>query len=482
MERPTKETKHAPLCPHAKKCGGCQLTNMTYEEQLSFKQGKVIKLLGRFGHVKEILTTGQPFYYRNKVQAAFGRTRGGEIISGVYQSSTHNIVKVDSCLLEDPRADAIVVTIRKMLKEFKLTVYNENNQTGFLRHALVKAAQGTGEIMVVLVTGTKEFKSKNAFCAELRKRHPEITTIVQNVNRKFTSLVLGDEETVLYGNGYITDELLGKKFMISPKSFYQINYEATKLLYRTALDYADIKKTDRVIDAYAGVGTIGMLCSDGAREVLSVELNADAVRDAKKNSKLNGIQNMRFVCADATEFITEMAQSGETADIVIMDPPRAGSTVQFMKSVFALGPKKVVYVSCNPETLARDLDYFTRNQYKVRKIQPVDMFPNTGHVETVVLLSKGNISSQNVRVEFSLEDMDMSRFQQGATYEQIQEWVQEKYGFHVTHLNIAKTKRKCGLIERQNYNLPKSEDSRSPETPKEKEEAIIEAFRHLGMI
>ena len=291
-------------------------------------------------------------------------------------------------MLEDPRADAIIVTVRKMLKEFKLTVFNENNQTGFLRHVLVKVAQGTGQIMVVLVTGTKEFKSRNAFCAELKKRHPEITTIVQNVNRKFTSLVLGEEETILYGDGYITDELLGKKFIISPKSFYQVNGEATKLLYQTALEYADIKENDRVIDAYAGVGTIGMLCADAAKEVLSVELNPDAVKDAKKNAKLNGIKNMRFLCADATVLLTEMAEERETAEIVIMDPPRAGSTVQFMKSVCALGPKKIVYVSCNPETLARDLDYFVRNQYKVKKIQPVDMFPNTGHVEVVALITR----------------------------------------------------------------------------------------------
>lgn len=375
-------------CPVAKKCGGCQLTNLPYEEQLSFKQAKEIKLLGRFARVEEILSTGEPYYYRNKVQAAFGRTRGGEIISGVYQSSTHNIVKVDACLLEDPRADAVIVTVRKMLREFKLTVFNENSQTGFLRHVLVKVAQGTGEIMVVLVTGTREFKSKNAFCNALLQRHPEITTIVQNVNRRFTSLVLGEEETVLYGSGYITDELMGKKFMISPKSFYQINYKATELLYGTALRYAQISESDRVIDAYAGVGTIGMLCADRAKEVLSVELNPDAVADARKNAKLNGIKNMRFICADAAQYISDMAKAGETADIVIMDPPRAGSTVQFMKSVCALGPKKIVYVSCNPETLARDLDYFVKNKYKVRRIQPVDMFPNTGHVETVVLMTR----------------------------------------------------------------------------------------------
>ena len=380
-------------CPVCKKCGGCQLTNMPYEEQLSFKQAKVIKLLGRFGRVSGIMSAGQPFYYRNKVQAAFGRTRGGEIVSGVYQSSTHRIVKVDSCLLEDQRADAIIVTVRKMLKEFKLTVYNENNGTGFLRHVLVKVANGTGQIMVVLVTGTRDFKSKNAFCTELLRRHPEITTIVQNVNDQFTSLVLGDGESVLYGDGYITDELLGKKFIISPKSFYQVNYEATKLLYTTVLEYAGLGGGERVVDAYAGVGTIGMLCADRCAEVLSVELNADAVADARKNAKMNGIKNMTFVCADATRFLSDMAAEKETMDLVIMDPPRAGSTLQFMKSVCALAPKKVVYVSCNPETLARDLDYFVRNGYKVRKIQPVDMFPNTSHVEVVTLITRAGVEA-----------------------------------------------------------------------------------------
>ncbi|MCH5198193.1 MAG: 23S rRNA (uracil(1939)-C(5))-methyltransferase RlmD [Oscillospiraceae bacterium] len=375
-------------CPAAKKCGGCQLTNMSYEEQLSFKQGRAVKLLGKFGRVERILSTNKPFFYRNKVQAAFGRTRSGEIISGVYQSSTHNIVKVDRCYIEDKKADAIIVTIRKMLKEFKLTVYNENNGTGFLRHVLIKTAKNTGEVMVVLVTGSREFKSKNAFCTELLRRHPEITTIIQNVNSKFTSLVLGEEQTVLFGSGYITDVLMGKKFIISPKSFYQINPEATVLLYETALKFADIKAADTVIDAYAGVGTIGMLCSDKAKEVISVEMNPDAVKDAKKNARLNNIENMSFVCADATEFLSELAKEGDKADVVIMDPPRAGSTLKFMKSVCVLSPKTVVYVSCNPETLARDLNFFVKNGYKVKKIQPVDMFPNTSHIETVVLISK----------------------------------------------------------------------------------------------
>lgn len=373
-------------CPVAKKCGGCQLTNMTYEQQLKFKQTAEIKLLGKFCHVNEIIGMESPFHYRNKVQAAFGRTKGGMIISGVYQSSTHNIVKVDSCLIEDEKADKIIVTIRELLKSFKLTVYNDRTGTGFLRHVLIKRAFGTGEIMVVLVTGTAEFKSKNNFCKALLKEQPEITTIVQNINNNFTSLVLGDRQIVLYGDGYIVDELLGYKFRISPKAFYQVNYKGTEVLYGKALEFADISENDVVIDAYSGVGTIGIIASGKAKSVISVELNKDAVKDAKINADLNKLKNIRFFCADATEFLLAAAEENEKIDVVMMDPPRAGSTVAFMKSVCKLAPKKVVYISCNPETLARDLLYFTKNGYKVKKIQPVDMFPHTKHIETVVLL------------------------------------------------------------------------------------------------
>lgn len=375
-------------CAVAKKCGGCQLTNMTYEQQLSYKQGKEIKLLGKFCRVSKIIGMDNPYHYRNKVQAAFGRTRGGMIISGVYQSSTHNIVKVDSCLIEDEKADEIIVTIREMIKSFHLTVYDDRTGNGFLRHVLIKRAFGTGEIMVVLVTGTAIFKSKNDFCKALLKKHPEITTIIQNINNNFTSLVLGEKEIVLYGNGYITDELLGFRFRISAKSFYQINYEGTKCLYSKAMEFAEISEEDRVIDAYSGVGTIGIIASQYAKEVISVELNKDAVRDAKINASINKIDNIRFFCADATEFLLSAAKENEKIDVVLMDPPRAGSTVEFMKSVCTLAPEKVVYISCNPETLARDLVYFTKNGYKVKKIQPVDMFPHTNHVETVVLLSQ----------------------------------------------------------------------------------------------
>lgn len=377
-------------CSVAKKCGGCQLTNMPYEEQLRFKQAKVIKYVGRFCHIDEIIGMTDPWHYRNKVQAAFGRTRSGMIISGVYQSSTHHIVKIDDCKIEDRKADEIIVSIRNLIKSFHLTVYDERTSVGFLRHVLVKRAFGTGEIMVVLVTGTPIFKSKKDFCKALLKEHPEITTIIQNVNNNFTSMVLGERETVLYGKGYITDKLLNKKFRISPKSFYQINYAGTEILYKKAMEFAKIKNTDRVIDAYCGVGTIGIIASDYAKEVVAVELNKDAVKDAKINSSINGIDNIHFFCDDATEFLLSAAKEHEKFDVVLMDPPRAGSTKEFIKSVSVLGPEKVVYVSCNPETFARDVEIFYKNGYKLKKCQPVDMFPHTNHVECVGLLAKMN--------------------------------------------------------------------------------------------
>ncbi len=376
------------ICPVSRKCGGCQLMNMTYEEQLAFKQAKVIKLLGSFHRVNKIIGMNNPFHYRNKVQAAFGRTRSGEIISGVYQSSTHNIVKTDSCLIEDDKADEIILTIRKLVKSFKLTVFDERNQRGFLRHVLVKHGFSTGEIMVVLVTGTSNFPSKNNFISELLRLHPEITTIIQNVNNKYTSMVLGDKETVLYGKGYIEDILCGCTFRISPKSFYQINPIQTEILYNKAIDFAELSGSERVIDAYCGIGTIGIVASKKAGEVIGCEVNPDAIRDAKVNAKINDIKNIQFICADAGEFMLSLKEQGERCDVLFMDPPRAGSDKKFLSSAVALMPEKIVYISCNPETQQRDLTYLTRNGYKVKKIQPVDMFPYTNHVECVVRLSR----------------------------------------------------------------------------------------------
>ena len=275
-------------CPNFKKCGGCQLQNMTYDEQLSFKQAKTIKYLGRFGHVEEIIGMEKPYHYRNKVQAAFGYQRG-RIISGVYQSSTKSVVAVDSCMIEDILADEIIVTIRKLLKSFKLKPFNDVTMKGFLRHVLIKRGFLSGEIMVVLVTSVMEFNKQSQFVNALLSRHPEITTVVQNVNNKRTSLVLGQESRVLFGSGYIEEELCGFRFRISPKSFYQINPVQTEVLYGKAIEYAELKGTEKVIDAYCGIGTIGLIASKNVKELIGCEVNSDAIKDAKINAKINNI-------------------------------------------------------------------------------------------------------------------------------------------------------------------------------------------------
>ncbi len=388
MEQTKTGARRAP-CPNRKKCGGCQLTNMSYEEQLAFKQSRVQRLVGRFCPVRPIVGMDEPYCYRNKVQAAFGLDRGRRIVSGVYQSSTHRIVPVDDCQLEDDTADRIIVTIREMLPRYKLTAFDERTGQGFLRHVLVKRAFATGQVMVVLVSGTKIFPPQRVFTAELVRRYPEIATVIHNVNDKFTSLVLGKQEKVLYGKGYIEDVLCGCRFRISAHSFYQINPVQTEILYKTAVEYAGLTGTERVLDAYCGIGTIGMVASRAAGEVAGVELNRDAVRDAIANARLNGIRNCWFTCADAGEFMESLAAEGKKADVVFLDPPRAGSTERFIASLAKMAPRRVVYISCNPVTLARDLAWFRQYGYRAEIAQPVDMFPHTEHIETVVLLTRG---------------------------------------------------------------------------------------------
>ena len=477
-----KGSKGRTPCPLAHKCGGCQLQNLSYKEQLAWKQRKVEKLLKKFGKVSPIIGMDDPWHYRNKVQAAFGVQRGGRIVSGVYQSSTHRIVPVDSCLIEDKKADEIIVTIRNLMKSFKLTAYDEYHEEGILRHVLVKRGFATNQIMVVLVTSGPIFPSKRNFVGALLKKHPDITTVIQNINPYRTSLVLGERENVLYGSGYIEDILCGMRFRISSRSFYQINPVQTQVLYGKAVELAALTGKETVIDAYCGIGTIGLIASRSAGQVVGAELNPEAVTDAVANAQLNQAENIRFVAADAGEFMAEMADAGQKADVVFMDPPRAGSDEAFLSSLVQLMPERIVYISCNPETQARDLAYLTKQGYRVQAIQPVDMFPHTNHVETVVLLSKGEVDSKKIRVEFSLEDMDMSEFQDGATYPQIKEYVLEHTGLKVSNLYISQIKRKCGIEVGKNYNLPKSEDSRQPQCPPEKEKAIREALKYYGMI
>jgi len=347
-------------------------------------------LLEPFCKMEPIIGMEQPTHYRNKVHAVFGEDRKHNIISGIYEEGTHRIVPVDSCLIENEKADAIIVSIRDLLRSFKIRPYNEDTGYGLLRHVLVRTGHVTGQIMVVLVLSSPVMPSKNNFVKALLKLHPEITTVVVNVNNKGTSMVLGDKEQVIYGKGYIEDVLCGKTFRISPKSFYQVNPVQTEKLYNKALEYADLQGKEVVLDAYCGTGTIGIIASDHAGQVIGVELNADAIKDAKENAKRNNVKNIQFYQNDAGQFLVGMAEQGAKVDVVLMDPPRSGSDEAFLSSVVKMKPQRIVYVSCNPETLARDLKYLTKNGYKVKKGVGCDMFPFTSHCESVVLLVKTN--------------------------------------------------------------------------------------------
>lgn len=346
------------------------------------------ELLGGVCPVRPIIGMEEPYHYRNKVHAVFGLDRKNNPISGIYKEGTHRILPVDSCLIEDQKADEIIVTIRSMLRSFKIRVFDEDTGYGLLRHVLIRRGFTTGEILVVLVTASPVFPSKNNFVKALREKHPEITTIVQNINGRSTSMVLGDKEHVLYGKGYIEDFLCGLRFRISSRSFYQINSAQTEKLYAKAMELAELTGNETVLDAYCGIGTIGLIASKHAGKVIGVELNQDAVRDAVQNAKKNGITNAQFFCNDAGRFMSHMAARGESADVVFMDPPRSGSTEEFIDAVALMQPKRVVYISCGPDTLARDLKIFAKHGYRAKEAWPVDLFGWTGHVETVVLMSK----------------------------------------------------------------------------------------------
>ena len=373
-------------CPAYKKCGGCQL-DVTYQQQLSYKNRTVIKLLGRYCRVSPILGMDDPLHYRCKVSSAFGYSRG-QVITGVWQSSAGKIAKIDNCALEDERAGRIVRTIASLLPSFKIKTYDERNRSGFLRFVTIRIGKQSGQILVALGTGSGAFPCKHDFVRALTEKCPEITTVVQNVSTDRLNLVLGEKETVLYGDGFITDSLCGCTFRISARSFFQINPTQTEKLYATAVDFAELDGSETVIDAYAGVGTIGIIASKKAKSVLSVEQNSDAVKNAIENVNRNHAENVRVLCADAGEFMEELAQNGESADVVFTDPPRAGCSRQFLHALLALSPKKIVYISCNPETLARDLYFLTKNGYEAKKIQPVDMFPYTKHIEVVTCLER----------------------------------------------------------------------------------------------
>ncbi len=491
-QRPAREIRWN--CPAAAKCGGCQLTRLSYAEQLQWKQQRVAELLDGICEVRPILGMDDPFHYRNKVHAVLAVDKAGKPISGVYAMGTHRVVPVRHCLIEDRRADRIIQTIVAMLPAYKLRIYNEYTHRGFLRHILIRTGHVTGQIMVVLVATSLEFPGKKAFVQELIQRHPEITTVVLNCNQRETSMVLGTKEITLYGEGYMEDELCGKRFRISPQSFYQVNAKQCEVLYRTAIDAAHLTGAETLLDAYCGTGTIGLCASDGCKQLIGVELNADAIRDAKENARRNGVENARFLCDDAGRFMQKLAKDGNAPDVVMMDPPRAGSDQKFLQSLLMLKPKRVVYVSCNPETLARDLRVLVDGGYQAEWATPVDMFPGTEHVETVVLLSHKKADSYiHIDVEFGegegkipvdsiAKRAEAYKPKEKVTYKMIKEYIEAKYGFKVHTAYIAEVKRNLGLPM---YDAPNAvEELKQPRkhpTP-EKVEAIKDALRYFAVI
>lgn len=385
-EQPAKKTKSR--CPWSGKCGGCTMIDVPYEDQIQDKQQVVEELIGDFGPVEPMIRMKNPGRYRSKVTSIFGMDSHKKPVCGVYREKSHEIVPVKTCLIEDRRADGIVQTIFELLPSFKMKVYDERTGYGMIRAVQVRIGHATGQIMVTIVTNGPAFPSKKNFIDALLEREPSITTVVQNINDRPTTMVLGNREKVLYGKGYIEDVLCGRKFRLSSRSFYQVNPIQTEKLYNVAIDMAGLSGKETVFDAYCGIGTIGICAADRAAEVISVELNGDAVEDAKENVCLNGLSNVQVYADDAGRFMTEMAQKKQKVDVLFMDPPRAGASFDFLQSALILGPKKIVYVSCNPETLADNLSYLADGGYTMTKAVPVDMFPYTENIETVALLRK----------------------------------------------------------------------------------------------
>ena len=381
----------AKQCPKASSCGGCAFNGIKYSKQLERKQEVVDNLLRPFGPVAPILGMENPFFYRNKVQSVFGLNSRGETVSGIYREGTHKLIPVRDCMIEDQQADAVLSTIRELVRSFSIPPYDEDTGLGAIRHVLIRRAVATDQTLVVLVSGSPTFKPKDAFIRTLVEKHPSVKTVLLHVNNQKTSMVLTDGPCkVLYGEGRIEDELCNLRFRISAKSFYQVNpYQAARL-YTIAMRMARFKGNESIIDAYCGTGTIGLIAASwGAGHVTGIELNSDAVEDANANAELNGLSNVSFICADASAELKRMAKDKEHADVVFLDPPRSGSDERFLASVIKLAPETVIYISCNPETLARDLRYLTKmGPYRMIGAQPVDMFPQTGHIETVALITR----------------------------------------------------------------------------------------------
>ena len=476
-------------CPVAGPCGGCSLRHLDYAAELRAKQESVLDAFRRIGGLEvpvlDILPSPDVDRYRNKVQFPVGIDKNGVPCIGFYAGRTHRIVPCPDCKLQPSVLNEIGNALCAFFAQQVIRPYDEQSGKGLVRHIFLRRGAHSGQIMVCLVCTRAKLPHAEQLCTALRGQFPAISTILLNVNAKNTNVILGSENHILYGPGYIEDTLCGVPVRLGPLSFYQVNTLAAERLYGVAAQYAQLTPDDTLLDLYCGMGTIGLSMAGQCRELIGVEIVPEAIESAKANAARMGeavAAKSRFFCADAGQAATQLAAEGLHPDIVMLDPPRKGCDEATLSAVVRMAPRRVVYVSCNPATAARDAAWLEKNGYHTEKVQPVDLFPRTKHCETVVLLSKGEVDSKKIRVEFSLEDMDMSEFQDGATYTQIKDYVLEHSGLKVSNLYISQIKRKCGIGVGKNYNLPKSEDSRQPQCPPEKEKAIREAFKYFGMI
>ena len=471
-------------CPVAKLCGGCDFWHMDYAEESRLKAERVRNNLNRMGgeQLEEVPILAAPtcYGYRNKAQYPVA-ARKGRAYAGFFRAGTHDVVENKRCLILPEETDAVKDAVMDYVNQFRIPVYDELTHKGLLRHIYVRRGVVSKQVLVCLVCNGDKLPKVDQLLKRLEKI-PGFTTLVLSVNTKKGNAVLGDQFITLHGPGYIEDTLCGLVFRLSPRSFYQVNHHQAQRLYEAAISQAEITKNDLVLDLYCGVGTITLAMAKSAGKVIGVEVVEQAVADAKDNAKRNGMKNAEFFCGDAGAAALELERQGVIPDVVVVDPPRKGLNADTIEALHRMRPRRIVYVSCDPATLARDVALLKQRGYTLKNAMAADLFPRCAHVETVVLLSKGEIDSKKVRVEFSLEDMDMSDFQDKATYTQIKDYVLEHSGLKVSNLYISQIKRKCGLEVGKNYNLPKAEDSRQPQCPPEKENAIREAMKYFGMI
>ena len=477
---------------YEKKCGGCPLLALPYREQLAKKQARLQELLGGFAPVKAVQGMAEPLHYRNKAIASFA-TQRGKLVCGLYAEGTHRVLPGADCLLQEEILNKTLAAVLDAARACRWTAYDEDRGTGLLRHTVLRSSC-SGKVLVTLVTPGPDLPGSKNFCTALRKKVPWVVSIVQNINPTRSSAVLGSREKTLYGPGFVLDTLCGTQFAISSRSFYQVNRTQTEVLYKKALELAKLTGRETVIDAYCGIGTIGLCAAPLAKQVIGVERNPAAVKDAAANARRNKIANARFVCADATEWMAAAAGEGLHPDVVFLDPPRAGSTPECIAAVNKMKPRRVVYVSCDPETLARDIAAFTRLGWRAAKFCPVDLFPQTKHVETVVLLSHKKADSYiHIDVEFGegegkipvdsiAKRAEAYKPKEKVTYKMIKEYIEAKYGFKVHTAYIAEVKRDLGLPM---YDAPNAvEELKQPRkhpTP-EKVEAIKDALRYFAVI